>query len=69
VGKRPAVLWRKGCFGANSADGNSFVAKILTASATCRQQKRHLLIYLTDVVIPYRDGILPPPLVAPVLQG
>jgi transposase len=53
---RPAVLWRKGCFGADSAAGNAFVAKILTASATCRQQKRHLLTYLTNAVSAYRDG-------------
>jgi transposase len=53
---RPAVLWRKGCFGADSADGNTFVAKILTATATCRQQKRHLLTYLTGAVAAYRVG-------------
>ncbi len=53
---RPAVLWRKGCFGADSPDGNTFVAKILTVSATCRQQKKHLLTYLTDAVSAFRDG-------------
>ena len=53
---RPAVLWRKGCFGADSADGNRFVAKILTIAATCHQQQRHLLTYLTDAVVAYRDG-------------
>ena len=36
--------------------GNTFVAMILTASATCRQQKRHLLTYLTQAVSAYRDG-------------
>ncbi len=53
---RPAVLWRKGCFGADSGAGNTFVAKILTASATCRQQERQLLTYLTNAVIAYRGG-------------
>jgi transposase len=62
---RPAVLWRKGCFGADSPDGNGFVAKILTASATCRQQKRHLLTYLTTAVSAYRDG-KPAPSLLPV---
>jgi transposase len=62
---RPAVLWHKGCFGADSADGNTFVAKILTASATCRQQKRHLLTYLTAAVSAYRDGN-PAPTLLPV---
>lgn len=53
---RPAVLWRKGCFGADSDDGNQFVARILTIAATCRQQRRHLLPYLTDAVIARRLG-------------
>ena len=47
---RPAVLWRKGCFGAHSAEGNRFVERILTVSATCTQQNRHLLSFLTDAV-------------------
>ena len=47
---RPAVLWRKGCFGAHSAEGNAFVARILTISATCAQQHRHLLTFLTAAV-------------------
>jgi transposase len=59
---RPAVLWRKGCFGADSAEGNTFVAKVLTVAATCRQQKKPLLTYLTDALIAYRDGQLAPPL-------
>jgi transposase len=59
---RPAVLWRKGCFGADSAAGNDFVAKILTVAATCCQQQKHLLTYLTDAIVAYRCGmdILPP---------
>ncbi len=47
---RPAVLWRKGCFGAHSAEGNTFVERILTVSATCAQQHRHLLTFLTAAV-------------------
>ena len=53
---RPAVLWRKGCFGADSTEGNEFVARILTVAATCRQQKRNLLAYLTDAVVAHRLG-------------
>src|ERR1019366_6322850 len=48
---RPAVLWRKGCFEADSDDGNVFVARILTVRETCRQQQRHLLRFLTDTII------------------
>jgi transposase len=63
---RPAVLWRKGCFGADSDDGNVFVARILTVRETCRQQQRHLLNFLTETVTAYRNGLSPPPLLAGV---
>jgi transposase len=53
---RPAVLWRKGCFGAQSETGNRFVERILTVSATCRQQNRHLLTFLTEAVSAYWAG-------------
>lgn len=60
---RPAVLWRKGCFGADSTEGNEFVARILSVAATCRQQQRRLLTYLTDAVLAHRDGQLAPILI------
>ncbi len=47
---RPAVLWRKGCFGAQSTHGNTFVARILTVTATCRQQEHHILTFVADAV-------------------
>jgi len=47
---RPAVLWRKGCFGTQSKGGDVFVARILTIVTTCRQQDRHVLTFLTDSV-------------------
>src|SRR5690349_18269694 len=47
---RPAVLWRKGCFGAHSDAGNRFVERILTVSATCRKQQRHLLTFVTGAI-------------------
>jgi transposase len=59
---RPAVLWRKGCFGADSEAGNESVAKILSVAATCRQQGKHLLTYLTDAVVAYRHGLPAPSL-------
>jgi transposase len=61
---RPAVLWRKGCFGADSDDGNIFVARILTVRETCRQQKKHLLSFLTEAIAAFRQGRSPPPLFA-----
>jgi transposase len=61
---RPAVLWRKGCFGTQSEDGNLFVARILTAVATCRQQERHVLTFLTDAVRAHLAGLPAPSLVS-----
>ena len=59
---RPAVLWRKGCFGTQSDSGNRFVERILTVSATCRQQQRHLLPFLTASVEASWQGLPPPSL-------
>jgi transposase len=53
---RGAVLWRKGCFGAHSTDGNHFVERILSVSATCRQQQRHLLTFVTEAITAYWAG-------------
>jgi len=53
---RPAVIWRKGCFGAHSADGNRFVERILTVSATCRKQQRHLLTFVTEAIAAHWAG-------------
>ena len=61
---RPAVLWRKGCFGAQSEGGNRFVERILTVSATCRQQDRHLLTFLTEAISAYWAGQPAPPLLS-----
>jgi transposase len=49
-GIRPAVQWRKICFGTQSEAGSRFVERILTVVATCRSQKRSLLPYLRDVI-------------------
>jgi transposase len=46
---RPAVLWRKGSFGTQSDGGARFVERMLTVTATCRQQGRSVLDYLTTV--------------------
>ncbi len=61
---RPAVLWRKGCFGAQSASGNTFVERILTVTATCYQQQRHLLTLLTDAVRAHWAGLAAPILIS-----
>jgi transposase len=44
---RPGVLWRKGSFGTQSAQGSRFVEAMMTIVATLKQQHRHPLDYLT----------------------
>jgi transposase len=59
---RPAVLWRKGSFGTHSPAGSRFAERMLTVSATCRQQRRDLLGFLTAANQAARLGTLPPSL-------
>jgi transposase len=65
---RPAVLWRKSSFGADSAAGSRFVEQLLTAVATCRQQGRSLLDFLVAVGEAALQGTAAPSLL-PVGQG
>lgn len=44
---RPGVLWRKGSFGTQSAQGSRFVEAMMTVVATLKQQQRNPLAYLT----------------------
>lgn len=44
---RPGVLWRKGSFGTQSAQGSRFVEAMMTVVATLTQQQRNVLEYLT----------------------
>jgi transposase len=44
---RPGVLWRKGSFGTQSAQGSRFVEAMMTIVATLKQQHRNPLDYLT----------------------
>jgi transposase len=45
---RHAVQWRKSSYGTESTTGSQFVEHILTMVATCRQQERPVLAYLTQ---------------------
>lgn len=47
---RPAVLWRKGSFGNDSARGATFAERILTVVATLRQHGRSILPFLVDAL-------------------
>jgi transposase len=60
---RPAVLWRKGSFGTHSPAGSRFVERMLTVTASCRQQHdRPLLTFLEDAVTAARTGTPSPSL-------
>jgi transposase len=67
---RKAVLWRKGSFGSQSESGCRFVERILTVTATLRQQGRSVLDFLVAVASAPLNGVPPPALVpAPALPG
>jgi transposase len=46
--ERHAVIWRRISGGTDSARGSRFVERMLTVVATCRQQGRNVLDYLTS---------------------
>jgi transposase len=47
---RPAVLWRKGCFGSRSVEGCRFVERLLSVRSTCAQQEHALFAFVTAAV-------------------
>ncbi len=59
---RHGVLWRKTSYGTQSERGSEFVEHILTVVATCRQQDRPVLHYLTQCCQAFHEGTLPPSL-------
>jgi transposase len=59
---RPAVLWRKGSFGCDSARGARFVERLLTVIASLRLQGRDVLDFLVDARRAALVGAQPPPI-------
>ena len=49
-GLRGAVIYRKLSLGSQSEEGEVTIARLLSASITCRLQKRSLFAYLSDVL-------------------
>lgn len=47
---RPAVMWRKTSFGTHSAAGSRFVERMLTTSATLRQQGRNVVAFVMEAL-------------------
>jgi transposase len=62
-GGRPAVQWRKICFGNQSDDGELLTARLLTAERSCILQGRNSFQFLLESVIAYRNGLPAPSLV------
>lgn len=44
---RPAVIWRKSCYGSDSPKGSRFVERLLSVATTCRRRSVNVLEYLT----------------------
>jgi transposase len=61
-GGRPAVQWRKICFGNQSGDGELLTARLLTAERSCILQARNPFQFLLESVIAYRNGLPAPSL-------
>jgi transposase len=57
---RHAVIWRRISGGTDSAAGSRYVERMLSVVATCRQQKRSVLEYLTRCHRARRLGIEAP---------
>ncbi len=53
---RHAVQWRKTSYGTDSAGGSRFVEHILSIVATCRQQGRNVLEFLTQCCAAHVQG-------------
>jgi transposase len=53
---RPGVVWRKGSFGPQRAEGSRFVEALMTVVATLKQQHRNVLDDLTAACEATRRG-------------
>ena len=60
---RHAVCWRKTSYGTDSASGSRFVERILTVVASCRQQGRNVLAFLTEAIHAANTAAQPPSLI------
>jgi transposase len=65
---RHAVQWRKTSHGTESQAGSHFVGNILSVVATCRQQGRNVLDYLTQCCYAHLMRSVPPSLL-PAARG
>ena len=61
-GIRPAVQWRKVCFGNRSDASAVLTSRLLTATRTCWLRKRNALEFLVSTIIAYRKSLPAPSL-------
>lgn len=59
---RPAVQWRKICFGNQCQAGEILTARLLTTSRTCRLQGRNPFVFLEQAITAQRKGLPGPSL-------
>jgi hypothetical protein len=60
---RPAVQWRKICFGNQSPEGELLTSRLLTAERTCILQERNAFQFLVESVVAHRHGLPAPSLI------
>jgi transposase len=66
---RHGVMWRRLCFGTQSEGGSRFAERIMTVHATCRQQGRNILDYLTEACAAQINHGVPPSLLPSACQS
>jgi transposase len=62
-GIRPAVQWRKICFGNRSDNGAILTARLLTVTRTCWLQTRNSIEFLVEAITAHRSGKAVPSLI------
>jgi transposase len=60
---RPAVIWRKKCFGSHSQNGCRYAERMLTAIQTLRLNGRSVMNFLSDTLDAHRRCFPTPTLV------
>ena len=60
---RPAVQWRKICFGNQSQGGERLTERLLTVNRTCFLQKKNAFLHLVNSLIAHWTGLAYPSLV------
>lgn len=60
---RPAVIWRKTCFGSHSPGGCRFAERMLSVIQTLRLQHRPAIDFLADTLDAHRSGNAKPSLI------